>query len=356
MAITVCLLGNNGSVHVQKWIKALALNKSLELHVVTFRGGKEFEGVKYHYLQKFTGTKLDYIFNIFRLKKMLRVISPQIFHAHYATSYGFMGAVANQHPYVVTGWGADVFDSPKNPIMKWVLKYVLKKADAITVLSKITQKEISKYTNKSVGLIPFGVDLAKFNTTKKLRDQTLKVGTIRTLSSKYGIVYLIDAIASLASKYPNLRLEIVGDGPLRQSLEQKVLDLKISNLVTFHGYVNQNQTFEKYIELLSSFDVFVIPSILDSETFGVASVEASACALPVVATRVGGLPEVVMDNITGILVPPKNSKAIADALEYLILHPSESTRMGLEGRKFVEANYNWDENVKSMVELYHSLT
>src|SRR5262249_2670387 len=96
-------------------------------------------------------------------------------------------------------------------------------------------------------------------------------------------------------------------------------------------------------EVLSRIDIFVVPSL--SESFGVAAVEASACGLPVVASRVGGLPEVVVDGETGLLVPPSDSPALANALDRLIGSEELRVRFGRNGRAFVEQLYSWDRCV-----------
>ncbi len=348
----IVILGENVSVHIQKWINAISQEKSIDLHVITFDRGVKYENVTYHYINLLTNSKLDYFLNIPKVKRLVKSIKPDLLHAHYATSYGFMGALVNFHPFIITGWGADIFDSPKNPIMKWLLQFSFKKADYITVLTEVTRKEIKHLTNKSVTLIPFGVDLQKFRFVPRQEKNTVHIGTIRTLSEKYGVEYLIRAFALLRKKHNNIELDIVGDGPLRVSLENLAEELGIKDHVVFHGFVNQNDDFKKYFSLLSSMDIFTILSVLDSETFGVAAVEAFACGIPIVATNVGGLPEVIDNELTGILVPPRNFEATAEALERLIIDLKLRIEFGNNGRKKVEQLYDWKNNTNLMISLY----
>jgi glycosyltransferase involved in cell wall biosynthesis len=351
----VCYLGENGSVHNQKWIQALSARKDIELHVLTFSRGVLFEDAEYHFLKSYTGGRADYLLNLPRVRSLVRQIGPDVLHAHYATSYGFMGACSQFHPYVITGWGADIFDTAKNPLMKRLLQYSFGKADAITVLSGITRREISKLTDKEVELIPFGVDTGKFTPAVKTNPDKITIGTIRTLSSKYGVEYLIRAFARLYPLYPHVHLEIVGDGELRGSLTALAQTLGVSDRVTFHGFISQQNDFDKYYSILSQLDIFAILSILDSESFGVASVEAGACGLPVVATNVGGLPEVVVDGKTGIIVAPRDVEAASLALEKLIADRSLRESMGRAGRENVLQNYDWKNCVQKMIDLYASL-
>jgi glycosyltransferase involved in cell wall biosynthesis len=348
----VCYLGDNGSVHNQKWIEALSKRNDMQLHVVTFDNGVKFQNVNYHYLKKVSGSKLDYLLNVKHLRKILSEINPDLLHAHYATSYGYMGTRTRFHPYVITGWGADIFDSVKNPVMRSVVRTALSSADALTVLSEIAFKKVQYLTGRSADLIPFGVNVNQFRPAIRNEDGKFRIGTIRTLTEKYGVEYLIRAFAILYPKHSNIHLKIVGDGKLRDNLEQLCVNLNISDRVKFHGYVNQKAEPEKYYQILSGLDVFVIPSILDSETFGVAAVEASACGLPVIASDIGGLTEVVRHNETGIIVPPKDAEGIANAIGSLLIDPDRKVQMGRAGRERAVKLYNWDESVNKMMDVY----
>ncbi|MEI6488142.1 MAG: glycosyltransferase [Bacteroidota bacterium] len=348
----VVILGDNRSVHIQEWISSVQASNKVELHVITFDNGVKFEGVTYHSLVKFGSSKFNYLLNIFRVKSIVKSINPDLIHAHYATSYGFLARYSGFHPYIITGWGADIFDSPKNIIMKKVLINSFKNADAISVLSEITRSEMKKLTPKYVHLIPFGVDVNKFTPKITKNPNLVRIGTIRTLSEKYGVEFLIRAFEKLSKKHENIQLEIVGDGPLRPYLENLVKEFGLENKVIFHGYINQNSSFDQYIKILSSFEIFAILSILDSETFGVAAVEASACGIPVVATSVGGLPEVVKSEITGIIVPPQDVEATFMALDRLVSNISLRHEMGINGRLNVLKKYNWLENTNQMLDLY----
>ena len=351
----ICYLGENGSVHNQKWIRALIQVHEIELHVITFDRGLIFEGAEYHFLKMYSGNRIDYFLNIPRIQSLVKAINPDILHAHYATSYGFMAAFTGFHPLIITGWGADIFDTAKNFFIKRLLRYSFHQADAITVLSEITRKEIVKLTKKKVDLIPFGVDTDKFIPATKSASKFFRIGTIRTLSEKYGVEYLIRAFALVAGKYPNIVLDIVGDGELKDKLVALSGELGVSDKVVFHGFISQQKEFDKYYSILSQLDIFAILSVLDSETFGVAAVEASACGIPVVATNVGGLTEVILDGKTGLIVPPRDVLKTAKAIEKLISDQQLRNSMRVAGRNFVMENYDWKKCVSKMVDLYASL-
>lgn len=352
MMIKLVLLGENLSVHVQKWIKGLKDHGGIEIHVISFRRGIEVSGVQYHWIKRYTKTKLDYFLNVFKVRKYILDLSPDIVHAHHSTSHGFLAAMSNFNPIMITGWGSDILDSPKNPVLRRMLTKSFEKAAAITVLSHFTKEAIRTLTPKDVKVIPFGVDISKFSppTNKNL---PIKIGTIRTLSEKYGVEYLIRSFAIVAKKHKDVQLEIVGNGPQFHFLRKLSVDLGVGDKVLFHGFVNQNKEPTKYLGILKDLDVFTMLSVMDSETFGVAGVEAMSCGIPVVASNIGGLAEVVGD--TGLIVPPRDIEATANALDQLISNKEFRLEKSEKARKKVLDLYDWKKNVESMVSLYQAV-
>jgi glycosyltransferase involved in cell wall biosynthesis len=213
--------------------------------------------------------------------------------------------------------------------------------------------EINLYTNKTIEITPFGVDLLKF---RKFQTETIflpenfVIGTVKTLSSKYGIEYLIKSFKQINDKYPDykLKLLLIGDGEDKDELVELCNDLKISKDVVFLGNI-ENSLIPKYLNFMN---IYVALSTLDSESFGVAIVEASACELPVVVSNVGGLKEVVDNNVTGFVVKSKDSNDAALAIEKLLLSKKLRFEMGIAGREKVKSLYDWDENVSHVISIY----
>jgi glycosyltransferase involved in cell wall biosynthesis len=146
------------------------------------------------------------------------------------------------------------------------------------------------------------------------------------LSPEKGVEFFVEATNEIAKVMPNARFWIVGDGPLRGELERRAGDA-----VHFLG------ARDDVPELLHAMDVFVMPSL--EEAFGIAVVEAMACGLPVVATNVGGLPEVVADKNTGLLVPPRDAGALASAVVKLANDESLRRAFGERGRARAEERF-----------------
>src|SRR5690606_18282706 len=145
-----------------------------------------------------------------------------------------------------------------------------------------------------------------------------------------------------------LRLLIVGGGPQETQLKKMASELGISEQTEFRGRIPHSLVPQSLREL----DIYVALSVRDSESFGVAIVEASACGLPVVVSDADGPREVVVDGKTGFVVPKKDPNAAAAALRRLVLDAELRRRMGAAGRKHVLANYTWEQCVDTMISAY----
>jgi glycosyltransferase involved in cell wall biosynthesis len=359
----ILLLSCANSIHTKRWAISLA-QRNIEICLFSLEKNNDTEYGNFSNITVITGgfrnnsskdgemSKLTLIQYLPKLLKVIRNFKPDIVHAHYATSYGLLGALCGFKPFVLSVWGSDVYDFPKvSCIHKLMIQFNLHRADKILSTSHVMASETKKYTNKEIHVTPFGIDLLKFKKMKVdsiFPPETIVVGTVKTLSSKYGIDYLIRAFKIVKENNSDLSLKlmIVGEGEDKIKLVNLCENLNISGDVIFVGKVN-NDLVPNYINMM---DIYVALSI--SESFGVAIVEASACEKPVVVSNVGGLPEVV-DNIkTGFVVKSKNPEEAANAIEKLILSEELRLKMGISGREKVKSLYNWDENVSLVFSIY----
>ena len=331
----ICYLSDAQSPHTQKWAKFFA-EQGHKIYVISFHPA-EIKGIETIYVRDrfHIRGKKRYLFYLGKIKKIVHQIKPNILHAHHATSYGLAGAYSQYHPYVISVWGSDIMDFPKkSSIHKIILRYNLTKADVITATSKILATATQKIVpNRYIYTIPFGVE-DDFLLPQKSR-KIYEIGIIKTLSPKYGIKYLIKTIPIVKSHFPHLRVLIGGEGEQENELKKLASDLKVNNNIDFVGRI-PHPLVPQY---LAKIKIFVVPSVMESESFGVAAIEASAMGIPVIASRIGGLPEVVTDEKTGFLIPPKNHKILASKIIYLLQNPSLQTELGKHGREFVMQNY-----------------
>jgi len=287
------------------------------------------------------------------IKKLISKYAPDIVHAHYATSYGIMGALSGFHPFIISVWGNDVYVFPRNSFLhKKILQFNLNRANIILSTSHVMAKETSKYTGRPIVVTPFGVDLNIFSRGKKAKENDeIVIGIVKSLEDKYGIKHLLEAFKLLQNKNTNLKLLIVGGGTKEAELRDLTKNLGIENHTKFQGKVEHDDVAKYHNQM----DIEVYPSIIDGESFGVSVVEASACENPVVVTDVGGLSEVVEDGRTGLIVPRKNPHMLANAIEKLLLNKKLREKMGKAGRDRVKKFYNIENNLDQMIEVYQKI-
>lgn len=173
------------------------------------------------------------------------------------------------------------------------------------------------------------------------------VGVVGRLSPEKGQLYFVEALALLMERFPRLKGMLVGDGQDREQLERRVRELGLGERVLFAGHQERMAPFYR------AFDLVVLPSL--SEGMPNAALEAMLFARPVVATRVGGIPEVVVDGVTGTLVPERSPEALAGAVATLLGEPSRRERYGAAGRERVMAEFSPRSRVDRIVTLYEEL-
>ena len=202
-----------------------------------------------------------------------------------------------------------------------------------------------------------GIDTGKFCylPRKPGKDGKVRLLTVARLIEKKGVQYAVQAVANVLNRYSNIEYHIVGDGPIKNTLECLIEELNVGNNVKLLGWRHQ----EEIIELMKHTDVFIAPSVVggdgDEEGIPVVLMEALAQGMPVLSTQHSGIPELVQDGESGFLVPERNVEALADKLEFLIKHPEIWSEMGRKGRKHVERYFDIDKLNNRLVELYQLL-
>ena len=367
----ILILSDSNSPHTIRWVKSL-IQKKCSIRLFSFHSPDTHLYKDDHkilidslnlprekQLKNETSLyKLIYLKSLLQVKKIIKEFKPDILHAHYASSYGMIGALTGFHPFIISVWGSDIYNFPNHSMVhRTLMKFNLSKADKILSTSRIMKLETQKYTNKEILVTPFGVDTEKFRPQKKnytyFKGDEIVIGTIKSLEKKYGIDYLIRAFAIIRKKFSNqsLKLIIVGQGTQQEYLKSLVNELKIQNDTIFTGYIYH----DKIPEYHNMLDIYVAASIEDSESFGVAVLEASACGKPVVVSNVGGLPEVVENGMTGFIVEKQNPEALAEVLEKLISNSGLRTEMGNNGRNKILKEFSWIESVDYMISIYNEI-
>ena len=284
--------------------------------------------------------------NLFKLRNKFDFI-----HAHWLIPQGIVQPFANTN-YLVTGHGADVTSLNKS-VVKILKGLCLRKAKYITVVSeKLKQDIIDVYgiSEKKIAIIPMGCDTTNFSPKYRNENYYKKNGKknivfVGRLAEKKGVKYLIDAM-----KYLDANLYIIGKGPLEEELKQQALEY--GDKIVFLGA----KTHQELPEAYASADIFVAPSVTakdgDQEGFGLVIIEAMASGVPVVASKSGGIVDIVRDGKNGFLVEEKNSMELAKKIDYLLNDPLLYDKFRNNG--FITANkYDYkqiSEKYKKIIE------
>ena len=347
----ILFLAPANSIHTTRWVNEMA-RRNHEVHLVSLHTICDPLDKRVRFHRPPFPASIGYYANYPWVRKLAKIVNPDIVNAHYASGYGTLARLVDFHPTLLSIWGSDVFDFPYEA--RWKKRMIRKNLDAadrVASTSRIMKQQAETLFSpkKEIAITPFGVDCSVFRPRPKSPDDTLRIGTVKILSPKYGISCLIEAFA--IAKGEGLRsaeLILVGDGPQRKELIEMTMKLDIRDSVKFIGVV-------PHVEVpnwLNSFHIYAALSVVDSESFGVSVVEASACALPVVVSDAGGLPEVVLDGITGFIVPKRDARSTAEKFVSLAADADLRNRMGREGRAYTLKHYEWSENADRMERLY----
>lgn len=240
-----------------------------------------------------------------------------------------------------------------------VFKFTLNLVNRIIIVnpdwkqSFIATRHLLLPHEKKITVIPNGVELSKFvKNNKERRDKnTILFVSILDKHHKFkGLDYLLEALALLKQTNSNIKLIVVGDGELRKFYELKAKTLQIDKNITFIGKASQ----EKLVEYYRKASIFVLPSI-EIEGFGIVLLEAMASNLPVITTPIAGVWKDVKKFNSGLIVKPRNSKSLANALTQLLNDPTKRQRMGKNGSRLIKQKYDWVLVTSQVEKLYREV-
>ena len=297
------------------------------------------------------------------LVRLCRRERPDVIHAHWIIPQGLVAVVIAKVlkiPVVITLHGGDVFSLRGNLLGK-LKQYALRHCQAWTANTQTTASALHTLgTVSHPHIVPMGVDVEQFAGDKA------DVGVINSKNNNARVILFVGrlvekkGVSDLIDAYAKLRLEerqgtilwIIGDGTLRLSLERQAAALKIHDQVRFLGYIANDQLPAYY----AAAEIFVAPSIIDrsgdTEGQGVVIIEAMASGVPVVAYKSGGIPDVISDEQTGLLVEPGNTQALSNAITRLLRDTDLRVRLGSAGREHVCRHYTWKTIAKQFMSIF----
>jgi glycosyltransferase involved in cell wall biosynthesis len=322
-------------------------------------------GVQWHLIPTLTRevNPVKDIRTLWNLVRLFRRERPDIVHTH-TSKAGILGRLAAWVagvPIVIHTPHGHVFYGHFGKVLSWAFMTIERMfARGTSKIITLTELEKRDHLQCDVGRegqfrsVFSGIDVAQFRAASKTRgenrsrlgylDEHIVVGSVGWLTPIKGHQYLVEAMATLKPQYPTLQCLIIGSGPLETELMQLADEKGVATAIRFLGYTQDIPSY------LSAMDIFVLPSL--NEGMGRALIEAMAVGLPVVATNVGGIPAVVQDGTTGLLVAPGNSHAVAEAIERYLQDPEWTQRIGAAARGHITEKFDVSSLIQGVESVY----
>lgn len=282
-----------------------------------------------------------------------------IVHCHFGPN-GKLGILlkeigVTQGKIITTFHGYDMSSYVKRHGSKTYAR-LFEKGDLFLPISERWKQELVKLgcSKNKIVVHRMGVDPHRFRFVrqKPRRSGTVKISTIARLVEKKGVQYGLQAVARILPKHPEIEYTIVGDGPLRDDIENLITRLNLRHTVKLVG----RRTQEQIIALINDTDILLAPSVTsedgDQEGIPVVLMEALAHGIPVLSTYHSGIPELVQEGVSGFLVPERDVDFLAKKLEYLLNHQEIWPRLGRAGREHIEKHYDIHKLNDQLVDIY----
>jgi glycosyltransferase involved in cell wall biosynthesis len=270
-------------------------------------------------------------------------------HNHIATASCTVAMLASEVsgiPYSFTIHGPGIFFEP----VHWRIDEKTARASFVACISDFCRSQVMMFSGRAhwnkLHIVHCGVQPERYDGERRGSGQRLLF--VGRLAGVKGVSVLFEALESIAPRFPDLQLTLIGDGLERADLEKEAQARGLGGAVTFAGYRSQAEV----AEALREADMLILPSF--AEGVPVVLMEAMAAGIPVVTTRVAGIPELVEDGVSGLLVPPGDTDALADAISALLADPARRARMGEKGRAKVVSEFNLDYEAAWLGELFRA--
>lgn len=286
-----------------------------------------------------------------------------LIHTHWIIPQGIAGAFWRKItgiPHLTTSHVLDITITNHFSWLRSFIQLVLKGSDSITVNSSFTREQVLKFTSslKPITIIPMGIDDSwipfEIQETSGIKNGHSILFVGRIIEWK-GVDVLIHAVQLVSVNYPDVLLTIIGEGPCRKKYENLVRKIGFDKIIHFPGKVSDRQLKEAYLKS----DLFILPSreknSVVMEGLGVVLLEAMAVGVPVIGSNTGGIPDIIEDNVNGLLVPPDNPEALAKAILQIFDNPSMAEQFRKTGLKTVKTRFSWDIISEQFADIYKTV-
>jgi len=323
--------------------------KRHEVHLISFRQGK-IEGVNFHYVKPPIpfSYNLSYILSIPNIRRLVREINPDILHAYYVTSYGFIAACCGFKAFVVSCMGTDIMITPlKSILYKWITEYALKKAVFITSVSGSITERIIKLgiVPQKIQTFPFGVDPKKFFLDSQ-KEKNSALLSVRSLEPIYNIETILKGFSFLKRIRFEGKLVILGGGSEDKRLKRLAKDLGISDHVDFVGRVPHY----KVAEYLRSSQIYLSMSFSDGASTSL--LEAMACGTFPIVSDISVNREWIVDGDNGFLVSALDPQKLAQKIIEAFNNSSLMKTAAKKNVEIVREKAILQKNLEKMENIY----
>ena len=271
-------------------------------------------------------------------------------HAHFADRAATVALVAARllgGTYSLTAHASDIYVSPA------ILKEKITNAEFATTCTGYNKAHLEEMTGQPIELIYHGLDLQqiRLDDVRRERARPPLILAVGQLKERKGYPVLLRACHILMQDGAEFQCEIIGDGPDRSSLEQLWRDLGLEDTVTFAGAKPNAAVMNRYLDA----SIFVLPCVIASndDRDGIPNVllEAMANELPIISTPVSGIPEILQDEVTGLMSKPGDQESLADAMSRLLRDPGLRMALGRRGREVVREHFDIHKNIGRLLDL-----
>ncbi|MGD9130305.1 MAG: glycosyltransferase [Candidatus Bathyarchaeota archaeon] len=320
--LRVLVFGSSG-MHLMSTAIVKALSPFVSVKIVDWKY-KQIPGKARYTFLRIVYRPFECIYWTLRIFKEIRKFHADLIIAEYGYTTGLIGTIAatmSRKKCVIYSVGSDLKKDPESLLGVNLVSWELRNSSGTICVSKDLENIAKMLGAKNTIAIPPPIDFPDFD--EKVFREDWEVISVAALEQVKALPYLIRAMKRLNDN----KLAIIGDGPERENLEALSLNLGLNSRVFFLGQVDHSMVWD----FLQRAKVFVLPSV--SEGTPRAIIEAMACGLPIVATKVGGVPEVITNDVNGFLVPPQDEDALAEAIENLLKDANLRKRISNENRE-----------------------
>lgn len=344
------------SLFSQKWCNTFC-NTDNEIYLISFFQPKNInEKVKVISVESnFSGHRIKYLSNYFKIKKIVNEIKPDIIHAIQVTRQGFLATLINYHPFIITAIGSDVFIEPKkSSIEKWIVQHCFDKADLVTSMAEhMTDyiKQNFRINEKKIITFPWGCDTKIFNLeNRNVNEDEIIILSTRSMHDKlYNQELILKSALNVLKKYSAAKFVFIGEGCFREKYERLAVEFGIRNNVIFLGW----QSPEQIANWLKKSIIFVSVALSDGNNISLN--EAMACGCFPICSDIPANRQWYKNGESGFLVNPDDANEL-----------SKRIIQAIEDKKFredsIKINYktikecgDWNKQAIKMLEIYNDL-